>query len=147
MKCLRHRLLLASGVVSLFMSTLAISSCTSVHDKTLAERGVSEFHRQLDSEQYHTIYAEADESIRKSNNEAEFTTFLRKVHEKLGNVRQSKFQTYYTGWSTGVGISATLVYVTDFANGKASETFIWRFSDSNALLLGYHIDSNALVTN
>ncbi|HEY4741137.1 MAG TPA: DUF4019 domain-containing protein [Candidatus Acidoferrales bacterium] len=147
MNCLRHRLLLVSRVVSLLMSTLAVSSCTSVHDKTLAERGVTEFHRQLDSAQYHTIYAEADESIRKSNNEAEFTTFLRRVHEKLGNVRQSKFQTYSVGWSTGVGVSATLIYATDFANGKASETFVWRFSDSNALLLGYHIDSNALVIN
>ena len=145
MNCPHRRVLSVYAAGSLLVSAV-VSSCNPVHNKTLAERGVTEFQSRLDSAQFHTIYVEADESIRKSNNEAEFTTFLRSVHEKLGNVRKSKLQTFNMGWSTGVGVSATVLYVTDFADGQASETFVWRFIDSNAVLLGYHIDSNALVT-
>jgi hypothetical protein len=44
------------------------------------------------------------------------------------------------------GTFATLVYKTRYAGGEATETFVYRIKSESALLAGYHINSNALIT-
>lgn len=49
-------------------------------------------------------------------------------------------------WHTGSGTTVTLVYDTKFAQGAATEQFVWHISDNAATLYGYHINSNDLIS-
>src|SRR5690242_11010680 len=62
-------------------------SCSSAKNKQLAEQAVAQFHAQLDSEQYHAIYAGSDGRLRQASTEAEFVDLLGAIHRKLGRVQ------------------------------------------------------------
>ena len=52
------------------------------------------------------------------------------------------------GWNVNVGTAGkfiTLNYSTAFAEGEASEQFVYRVADGQALLAGYHVNSKALI--
>ena len=112
----------------------------------LADQGVSEFRSQVDSEQYHAIYIGADDKFRRGSNETDFVALMQAVHRKLGKVQQPNLQNSQVGWFVGEGSIVTLYYDTQFAEGRASEKFIWRVKDNRPILVGYYINSNVLIT-
>ena len=75
-----------------------LSSCNAPKDIELAKEGVARFHSQFDSEQYHTIYTEADEAFRKATNEPELTACCRRATE---NWVEFKIQSCRTLKSSG----------------------------------------------
>ncbi|MCI0350340.1 MAG: DUF4019 domain-containing protein, partial [Acidobacteriales bacterium] len=101
------------------------------------------FHNRLNGEQYHEIYAAADRQFRNSGNEEDITSFLRGVHDKLGNAGDATRQNIMVKATPG-GTFATVVYQTKFAHGTASETYVWRLDGQRLLLVGYNIDSRDL---
>ena len=44
------------------------------------------------------------------------------------------------------GKIVTLIYDSQFTEGRASQKLVWRIVDNHAFLAGYFINSNALVT-
>ena len=116
-----------------------------VKDRKLTEAGVSQFRSRLNTEQYHSIYAEVDDRFRQVTTEPDFVAVLEAFHRKLGTVRQSRQLNYLVGSHTGQGSEVTLVHHTEFENDKGREQFTWHISDGQPLLVGYHINSNALV--
>lgn len=119
--------------------------CRSANDLKLAEQRTSEFHSQFDSEQYHVLYAEADENLHKATSEGDFIRFLQAVHQKLGKVQRSQRRNFQVNWSTGQGTVLTLVYDTAFDGGNGTEQFAWHVRNNQLTLLSYHINSNVLV--
>lgn len=67
------------------------------------------------------------------------------IHNKLGAVLQSSRQGFFVNYNTS-GSNIRLTYATKFSSGDAQEEFLWSKSGDNFLLLGYHINSNALIT-
>lgn len=126
-------------------SFLLMTSCNSGRNKQLAEDGVTQFHSRLNAEQYHSIYTEADDRFRQATSEPDLVALLEAIHRKLGPVRQSHQRTYQVGWFAGQGAQVTLICDTEFENAKGSEQFIWHIRDGQPLLVGYHINSNALI--
>lgn len=131
--------------MSILLFLTVISSCSSGKDVQIAEQSVEQFHSQMDSEQYQTIYSAADEGFHKATNEADFVALLQSVHKKLGKVQTSQRSNFQVGVSTGQGIVVTLVYNTTFGQGSGTEQFFWHMRDNRPLLLGYHINSNDLI--
>jgi len=131
--------------VSILLALTVLSSCASGKNVQNATKGVEQFHSQMNMEQYQTIYVAADEGFHKATNEADFVALLQAVHKKLGNVQTSQRTNFQVGMSTGQGTVVTLVYNTAFDQGSGTEQFLWHMSDSQPMLLGYHINSNALV--
>lgn len=131
------------ALILLVLSVL--SSCGSGKNMKIATKGVEEFHTQLNSEEYQSIYAVADENLQKTTAEGDFVALLQAVHKKLGNVQTSKRSNFQIGMSTGQGTVVTLVYQTTFDQGSGTEQFLWHMRDNQPLLLGYHINSNALI--
>ena len=127
-------------------AALIMVSCGSVQNTQVAQQGVAQFHQQLDSEQYHSIYTESDERFRGASSEADFNAILTAVHRKLGNVRNANLKSFQVGWFAGQGQTVTLFYQTQFAEGSADERFIWHVKDKQALLVGYNINSKELIT-
>ncbi|SRR5258708_28029856 len=132
-----------TAVLALLFS---LASCKEANNRELAEQGVTQFHSQLNSEQYLAICAGAEEKFRKAANEIEFVALLQAVHRKLGKVQQSKLQSSQVGWFAGEGTVVTLFYNTQFVDGKAGEKFIWHVRDNHAILDGYYINSSVLIT-
>jgi len=124
--------------------TFLVASCGSTKNIEIAEKGVVQFHTELDSEQYAVIYAAADEGLRKATTEADFTHLLQSVHRKLGRVEYARLLNFGDGFFTGQGRVITIIYDTTFAGGTGTEQFVWHIRENRLVLFGYHINSNAL---
>jgi hypothetical protein len=122
-----------------------IGGCSMSADTALAEKQVPQFHALLDEGRTAEIYAQASEDLKNAASEADFVALLDAVHRKLGTVQKSERQTWNVNYHTS-GTFATLVYKTQYAGGEAAETFVYRIENDTALLVDYHINSNALIT-
>jgi hypothetical protein len=119
--------------------------CGMKADIAKAGTSVTHFHAQLDSQDYTGIYNEAHPRFRTATTVDDFRALLTAVHSKLGSVQSSTQQRFFVNYNTS-GSTVTVTYATDFAGGKASEEFVWAKSGDTLQLLGYHINSNALIT-
>jgi hypothetical protein len=133
---------MSCAVLLLFVSA---TSCNSAKNQGLAEQAVSRFHSQLDAEQYRSIYEQSDEAFRHASSEVDFVALSQKIHDKLGRVRHSDLQGSQVSWIAGQGKIVTLFYITQFAEGRAEEKFVWHLSNDHALLVGYFVNSNLLA--
>lgn len=124
--------------------TLLIAGCSSSANIKLAEQAIPLFHEMLDASQFDEIYAASAEDLKKVADKKEFVTLLEAVHRKLGNTKASAQKGWNVNYHTS-GAFVTLTYATTYAEGEASERFVYRMQGSTALLAGYHINSNALL--
>jgi hypothetical protein len=131
------------GVACILVSSCGGSSTTSLE---LAKQNVVQFHSQLNSEQYAVLYSASDEKLHQATSESDFVKLLEAIHRKLGTVQQSDLRNTGIAWFMGQGATVTLVYDTKFAEGNASEKFVWHIKDNKATLYGYNINSSELVT-
>ena len=122
-----------------------VGACSMSADTTLAEKQVPQFHAFLDEGRAAEIYVRASEDLKNAAPEADFVALLDAVHGKLGPVKRAEKKNWSINYHTS-GTFATLVYRTQYAGGEATETFVYRIKDEAALLAGYHIKSNALIT-
>jgi hypothetical protein len=123
----------------------ALCGCSMSADTALAEQGVPRFHEQLDAGRFDEIWEQSADELKKASPQPQFVEFLGAVHRKLGNTKSAD----KTGWNVNYqtsGSFVTLGYKTVFAEGDAQEQFVFRLQDKTALLVGYHINSMALIT-
>jgi hypothetical protein len=71
---------------------------------------------------------------------------LAAIERKLGAVKDAQDN----GWKIDFRTSGTVVTFslkTQFEKGNGIETFVYRFSGKEPLLVGYHVNSNELIIN
>ena len=130
----------------LLLSTLfALSACSMSDDTALAENEVPRFHEALDSSQFEFLYNNGSENLKKAATMKEFVSLLEAVYRKLGNVSSSNKKTWNVNYHTS-GTFVTLTYDTVFTQGKGTEQFVYKLSGKEAQLVGYHINSNDLIS-
>jgi hypothetical protein len=123
---------------------VGLAACSVSADTERAEQAIQHFHERLDAGQSAAIYDAAAEDLKAVSTQSDFVAFLDAVHRKLGLSKSSSQK----GWNVNYGTSGkfiTLNYETAFAEGQATEQFLYRLSDGKALLAGYHINSNAFI--
>jgi hypothetical protein len=123
--------------------SIGLAGCSAGRDKAAAEAGVETFRQALAAGRYAEIYRNAGPEFRQSGTEESAAGFLGSVHQRLGNVRTAN----QTGWRVNYqpGDSrAVLNYSTEFERGRGTEEFVFRISEGESILIGYHIDSNEL---
>jgi hypothetical protein len=131
---------------AILLTGLLLSACSATQDVNVAQEATAHFHEMMSAEQFEQIYAQSDASFKKTTTPEDLTRLLSAVNRKLGVVKTSGSE----GWSVGYtpsGASVTLRYTTQFERGTGAETFLYRFTDGKALLAGYHVNSNAFITN
>jgi len=131
-------------IVPIMAAALAAGGCSAGADRAKAEAAVQQFHEMVAAERYREIYVGAADEFRRSASEEEGINFLRMIHDRLGAVRS----TSSTGWRvnyTPGGSTVTLTYNTQFASGAGTEDFVFRTGGANAQLVGYHVNSPALI--
>ena len=123
---------------------IVLIGCSVSDDLDLAEKAVPKFRELLDSGRFETIYGAAADELRNATRQEDFIALLAAVHRKLGNTKQSSRQTWHVNYNAS-GKFVTLIYTTLYAEGDATERFTYRLRDDQALLVGYHINSSALI--
>lgn len=136
------RLLLLQMVV---LVTVTVGGCSVGKGREVAEQAVNEFHQRLDTEQYDQIYKTASDDFRSGTSQSDSTELFAAVHRKLGKVL-SAHQRAFAVNSTLTGTTVRLQYDTEFAEGKASEAFVFTLSGDKAVLVSYNINSPTLIT-
>ena len=133
-----------ASVILCFAVFVAQGGCGTSKDVKAAEEHVTNFHQQLDAQDLVTIYNQADTKLQETTKADEFFSLLTAVHAKLGNYQSATQQGYFVNFTTS-GTTIRLTYKTRYAGGDAQEVFIWRKNGGDLKLLGYNINSNALI--
>jgi hypothetical protein len=123
---------------------IGLIGCSMSQDVSEAEKSVAAFHKLLDDQQYELIFKSSSAELQKAVTQEAFIQRMRTVHNKLGIVVHTSKQ----AWSVNANTSGTLVTLsteTRFANGVATEEFIFRIDDKMPVLMRYNVVSSALV--
>jgi len=134
-----------ANLIFSFVILVAQAGCGTSEDVKAAEERVANFHRQLDAQDFLNIYNQADPKLREVTKAEEFLALLTAIHKKLGNVQSAMQQGYLVNFATS-GTTIRLNYTTKYAEGDAQEVFVWRKDGNVIRLLGYNVNSNALIT-
>jgi Protein of unknown function (DUF4019) len=130
----------------LFFLAVVLSACSLHEDKETAKNQVLLFHKALDAGQGEALYENSSDHLKRAAKKTEFIAYLNIVHEKLGNVKNSKQISSNINYGTD-GSYVTLGYETEFHKGTGTERFIYRVNGKKARLYSYRIDSSALTAN
>lgn len=117
----------------------------AVRQKAAAETETEHFRRELDSTRFAAIYQEADPEFRKAISEKDADGLWRMVQRRFGQFQGAQLVNWNVSVTTQNGTVVRLVYRTGYAQDSATETFSWRMRDGQPALLGYNINSPALL--
>jgi hypothetical protein len=129
----------------ILVALLSLGACSFGADTKAAEDGVAAFHRAADAGQYAAIYDSSAADMKSSISREGFVQFLGGLHAKLGSFKTGKT----TGWNDNANTSGhyvTLNREAQFERGPGTEEFVFRIESGRAVLAGYHVNSNVLVT-
>jgi len=125
-------------------ASLFVVACGTQKDLVAADTAVARFHQLLDSQDYVALYVQADQKFRVATKQGDFVALMTAVHKKLGRVGNAARKGFFVNYNTS-GSQIRVNYATKFSEGDAEEQFLWSKNGDNLTLLGYHINSNALI--
>ena len=129
-----------------WLSPLLLAGCSASANIDAAKAGVQRFHDMLNASQFQAVYDQSDAAMQAASSKDRLIQFLSAVHRKLGAAGKSTLQNWNVNY-TPTGQFVTLTYQTTFASGPGDENFIYKIDGGAAKLVGYHINSDALITN
>ena len=126
---------------------ILLSGCSLAEDTKSAQSAIETFHQNINAGNFDRIYQISDAQMKAVATEAQLTQLLTAVHKKLG--------LYKSGTQGGVNDNVTpnghfvnIRFAAKYERGDAAENFLVKISPSGeARLVGYHINSMALITN
>ena len=122
-------------------SALLVAACGGTDE---AKRGVAEFRSRAAQKSYSEIYRTAGAELRQAATEEQFARFMTTLERRLGAWQSADEPAWNVTRGTG-GHLVRLTYQSQFANGAASEQFVWRMENGGPALLGYHVNSPLLI--
>ena len=139
---LRFHAVRASLAILLAVAFL-LMACGPFQDRDAAERTVDRFHQLFNEASYSVIYYEAEARFRRSTTVPDFDQLLLAVRRSLGTFKQARRMSFRSDAGPD-GTVATLVYESDFTEGKATEEFRYATREGRAYLITYNISSPLL---
>ena len=118
------------------MLVCSLASCSTTTNRDIAEKAVETFHAQYNSGFFESIQRAAAPEFKGGGDVGK--AYLEKVNEILGRVKSSN---QATGSVQNMAAEAqiNLMYMTEFENGPAPETFVFRVKDKRARLIFYEV--------
>ena len=129
--------------VAASLGIFVLVGCSS--EVNSAERQVPHFRQLMTAQQYSQIYDESSDDFKNATPKRDLINLLSAVDRKLGAMKSTTRTTWNVYRSTS-GSFVSLVFKTQFENGAGDEMFTYRLGNGMPVLAGYHITSNALVT-
>jgi hypothetical protein len=131
------------------IACLMLAACnpaTATADLDASEKAIGAFHTKMNAGDFDDIYYESADEMQASAEILEFEGLLGAVQKKLGKAGKSTRMGWRINYLNG-GSFAVLTMETAYEKGKAMETFTYKSSPKGPLLVGYNIQSNALIVN
>ena len=113
--------------------------------KPAAEKAVTKFHELYNDGKLEEIWKAADPQFRAAATKQKFDDLMGAIQRKLGKVAS----TSNTGWNIKTFNLKTTVFMTQqtiFESGQGTESFTFGMDGTNAVLVGYNIQSMDLIT-
>jgi len=132
-------------VVTIIAATVLVSCGGFTKGKAASETAIGHFHELYDQGDLEEIWKVADPRFRTASTRQKYDEFMGAVERKLGKV----VSTSNAGWNLKSFNLETTVYMTQntvFEHGKGTESFTFSMDGTNAVLLGYNIQSMDLIT-
>jgi|HubBroStandDraft_1064217.scaffolds.fasta_scaffold109075_2 hypothetical protein len=123
-----------------------LAGCNVADDIPKATAQIDAFHSKLNAGDFATIYAQSAPEMKQAATEDALTKLLSAVHRKLGDFQSGQQQSWNDNVNTS-GHFLTLGYAAKYAHGDATETFVYKLDGQQTLLVGYNVNSNALIEN
>jgi len=126
----------------LLIAAAALAGCSMGQDMTVTDSAVADFHAKLNAGQFKVITDAAGPEIK--NGSGDFTNLLEKLHTKLGTFRSTARQGFNDNINNG-DHTFTATYASVYSSGPATENFLYRLNSGKPVLIGYHVESAALL--
>jgi hypothetical protein len=127
-------------------AVMALISCGGfANGKAASEKAIVLFHELYNQGKLEDIWIGADPKFRATATKQKFDELMDAVQRKLGKVTA----TSNTTWNVkNVNLQTTVLMTqaTVFENGQGTESFTFTMNGTNAVLLGYNIQSMDLIT-
>ena len=126
----------------LLVAALAVTGCSMGQDMSTTDAAVADFHARLNGGQFEAITEASGPEIK--NGATDFTAFAGQLHNKLGTFKSTSRQGFNDNINNGDHVfNAT--YASVYSSGPATETFVYRLNSGKPVLIGYHVESAALL--
>ena len=136
----------AFKITFVIFSAMALVGCGGfTNGKPAAEKAIAQFHDSYNQGKLDDIWKSADSAFRTALTEQKYGEFMGAVQGKLGKVTT----TSNIGWNVRSFNFKTTVLMTQttvFENGQGTESFTFAINGTNAVLVGYNIQSMDLIT-
>jgi len=126
----------------LLIAAAALAACSMGQDMSAADSAVADFHAKLNAGQFEAITDASGPEIK--NGDVDFAQLIAAVHTKLGTFRSTSRQ----GFNDNINNddhTFTASYASVYSTGPATENFVYRLSGGKPVLIGYHVESAALL--
>ena len=130
-------------IVALALSVVV--SCGAFDGAAKAQTAADTFHQQFNDEKYGDIYDNASAAFKQATTRDDLTQLLQAVHRKLGAFSKASVTNTNVFTSTSSGTTVTLTYTSEYADGRATETFKYAIGTGDAFLIAYNISSPTLI--
>ncbi len=122
-----------------------LTGCGFVKGKPAADRAIAKFHQLYNQGDLETIWNNADPQFREASGKSKYQEFLGAVERKLGKVTSSS-NTDFNINTSNFKTTVHMTQQTSFEKGQGTESFTFALHGTNAVLVGYHIESMDLIT-
>lgn len=123
----------------LLLTAATLAGCSMGQDMSVTDSAVAEFHAKLNNGQFAAIVAAAGPEMKSSGPE-----FVERIHTKLGMFRSTSRQGFNDNIING-DHTFTASYASVYSTGPATENFVYRLNSGKPVLIGYHVESAALL--
>lgn len=129
------------GIVALLL-LVVMGSClqTLLKDGAASDLEVAKFHKALGEGNCESIYKTSAPEFQNAITTADWQVMCAGISKRMGaHSKSSRRQIAFN--NNAQGKFATITYESEFALGKASETFNWKWEGDHLLMTGYRINS------
>ncbi|HEX7849705.1 MAG TPA: hypothetical protein VF485_08240 [Sphingomonas sp.] len=126
----------------LLAASVALAGCSMGQDMSATDSAVADFHAKLNNSQFAAIAAAAGPEIK--NGGTDFPAVIGRIHAKLGTFRSTSRQGFNDNINNG-DHTFTTSYASVYSSGPATENFVFRLNGGKPMLIGYHVESAALL--
>ncbi len=123
-------------------AVLATAGCSMKEDMSVTDTAIADFHARLNAGQLAAIVDAAGPEIKAGS--ADFAELLGAIHTKLGTFKSTTRQGFNDNYNNGDHLF-TSTYTSVYASGPATENFVYRLNGGKPILVGYHVESRALL--
>lgn len=122
-----------------------LAGCSdTIHGVEFAEPAVARFREMMEARQFDRLYDSTGAEFKAATPRADGIALFAAVDRKLGKLRGARKISWNVNTNNGLTLVA-LVYESRYAEGEATETFTVKVSDGTGEIVGYNIQSLAML--